>query len=78
MSIMTIVGLVLWALTLLFGTVKVNGEKIRNPLTRIIVLAIAFPLIGMIFTIVGLIGLVFLAPVLHFFGWEWSIKHLGE
>ena len=73
MSTVTIIGLVLWGLALLLGNVTFNEMPIKNPLVRVVVIAIAFPFIGVVFTIIGLLGLVFLAPVLHFFGWGWFI-----
>lgn len=77
MTTITIIGLVLWVvwvLLLLFGNVTVDAGSMKiNSLTRATVVVIALPFVGVLFTIFGLIGLVILSPVLHFFGWSWFI-----
>jgi hypothetical protein len=73
MSTMTIIGLVLWGIALLFGSVTFNEVAVKNPLLRVVAIVIAIPFIGVVFSIIGLLGLVLLAPVLHFSGWEWFI-----
>ena len=73
MSVMTIVGLVLWGATWVFGTIKIDNQKVSNPLVRAVVVAVAFPFVGLLLTMVGLLGLVFIAPMLHVLGIDWFI-----
>lgn len=72
MSTITIIGLALWAVSLLLGTVTINNVKV-NQLARVIIIIIALPFVGMLLTILGLIGLAILSPILHFFDWSWFI-----
>jgi len=73
MSVMVIMGLILWGATLLFGNVKICDTKITRTFPRIIMLMICLFFTGVIFTILGLFGLIILAPILQFFGWNWFI-----
>ncbi len=74
MSVMEIIGLVLWLLVIIFGKVTINNCEGSDPLARIVVMLVAFPIVGILFTVVGLLGLVMLSPLLHLFGLNWFLK----
>ena len=72
MSATAIIGMVLYVLAILFGSIKVDGVKIGYP-WRPIFMIFLFPLVGVILTIVGLVGIVILEPFMYFFGSHWFI-----
>lgn len=73
MSAMSIIGLFFWGFALIFGNVEFYKKQTHNPFVRIVILLLAIPFVGVVLTVVGLVGLVFLAPILQLFGWEWFI-----
>ena len=72
MSVTAIVGLVLYILAILFGTVTVGGQKIGYP-WRPILFIFLFPIVGAILTIIGLLGITMIEPFISFFGFHWFI-----
>ncbi|MHB1118388.1 MAG: hypothetical protein ACYCZ7_02615 [Minisyncoccota bacterium] len=73
MSIMTIIGSILYAICILFVKITIGGKEILNQYHRATMLVVVFPVVGILFTIIGLLGLVMIEPFLHFFGWKWFI-----
>jgi hypothetical protein len=69
---MAIVGIVLWVLAALFLKVKINGKYITNPIGRFLTVIIAFPFVGVILIVIGIIGLAAISPLLHLAGFEWT------
>ena len=72
MSTMTIIGLMIWGAMLLLGRVTVGGEE-KKLISRVVTIIIALFVVGVVFTVIGLLGLIVLSPVLHFFNLEWFI-----
>jgi hypothetical protein len=70
MSAMEIVGLLLWILVILFGQIKINNRRVHDTTARILLATIAFPIVGLVFILIGLLGKVMLSPLLHFFSWN--------
>jgi len=71
-SALTIVGLILWGLAIIFASIKIEGKTVSNPITRLVVIAFLFPFTGVLFVAIGFVGLVLLSPVLHALGIDWT------
>ncbi len=73
MSITSIMGIILWVVFVLFGSIKFPDAEITNPIVKAIAAIIVFPLVGLVLSAIGLLGIVFVAPLLELFGWNWFI-----
>lgn len=72
MTILGIVSLVFYILVVLSGKVTISNNEIAYP-WRSIWWLFLYPIVGMLMTVLGLLGLVVLEPFLHFFGIQWFI-----
>lgn len=72
MSIVGFIGLALWVLVVITGTVDLFGWPVKDS-WRMAIWLILFPLIGVLFTALGLLGLVMIAPILDLLGLKWFI-----
>lgn len=67
-----IIGLFLWIVFVLlggfFGKLSFMNVPLESPIERMAICAIIFPVVGIIFSIIGLVGRIFLAPISYLLG----------
>ena len=73
-GIVGIIGFVFWIAAILFGKIWLPD----NPVSRApIFWVFAYPILGCIFVLIGIIGLFMIAPVAEYFDWYWFKMALG-
>lgn len=71
MSTITIVGMIVWAVCLLFAErVAVLGLEVENPFLKILAVIGMLLFFGVILSLLGFLGQVLLAPVMWLFGFS--------
>ena len=76
MSTLSWISIVLWVTASIVGlfsptSVKLKDRPVRNPLVRMIVCFLAVPFVGIVFLVLGLIGLFLAAPIIELINPSW-------
>ncbi len=76
MSTLSWISIALWVLAAVIGlfsssSMKINDRPVRNPLARMVVCFFAVPFVGIIFLVLGLIGLFLAAPIVELINPSW-------
>jgi hypothetical protein len=75
MSAISIIGLVLWALAIIFSkklmALDNNIDEKTHPIAGAIIVACAFPFFGIVLVIFGGIGLAMISPIAEHWHWHW-------
>jgi hypothetical protein len=70
MSVTLILGIIIWIVAILLGISTIQTTKISNSIVIVIVIVVGFPLVGFIFSLIGLLGIIFVAPLMELLGWN--------
>jgi hypothetical protein len=70
------ISITLWVLAGVVGlfssaSVKINDRPVRNPIVRMIMCFLFVPFVGIVFLVLGLIGLFLAAPIIELINPSW-------